>query len=86
MVHAFKKKSLNLTFILFKNFFGQWIFRWFKRMNLRISHMGKRVTIVLDDELIKKLHEIQAKQIKESTGSVSFSEVINETLKKGLRK
>ena len=55
-------------------------------MKLRISHMGKRVTIVLDDELIKKLHEIQAKQIKESTGSVSFSEVINETLKKGLRK
>lgn len=55
-------------------------------MKLRMSHMGKRVTIVLDDELIKKLHKIQAKQIKESTGSVSFSEVINDTLKKGLRK
>ena len=48
--------------------------------------MGKRVTIVLEDELIKKLHEIQARQIKESTGAVSFSEVINETLKKGLKK
>lgn len=55
-------------------------------MKVGTSHMGKRVTIVLEDDLIKKLHEIQAKQIKESTESVSFSGVINETLKKGLRK
>jgi hypothetical protein len=48
--------------------------------------MGKRITIVLDEDLIKKLHEIQAKQIKESTKSVSLSGVISETLKKGLKK
>jgi len=29
--------------------------------------MAKRVTIMLDDDLAKKLHEIQAKQIKAST-------------------
>jgi predicted transcriptional regulator len=48
--------------------------------------MGKRITIVLDDDLLKKLHEIQAKQIRESSKSVSLSGVLNETLRKGLKK
>ena len=48
--------------------------------------MSKRVTIMLDEDLIKKLHEIQAKQIKETSESVSFSAVLNTELKKGLRK
>ena len=47
--------------------------------------MGKRVTIVLDDDLVKKLREKQAKLIKESTKSVSFSSVVNETLRKGIK-
>ncbi len=42
--------------------------------------MAKRVTIMLDDDLVKKLHEIQAKQIKISKNSVSFSAIINEIL------
>jgi len=46
--------------------------------------MGKRITIVLDEDLVKKLREKQAKQIKESTNSVSFSRVVNEILHKGL--
>ena len=45
--------------------------------------MGKKITIILDDDLVKKLHEIQAKQIKQSTKSVSFSHVFNEVLRKG---
>jgi len=48
--------------------------------------MGKRVTIILDEHLLKKLHEIQAKQIKESAKSVSFSRVLNEVLRKSLKK
>lgn len=48
--------------------------------------MGKRVTIVLDESILKKLHEIQAKKIKESARSVSFSAVLNETLEFGLKK
>ena len=48
--------------------------------------MGKRITIVLDDNLLKKLHEMQAKQIKESKKSISFSRVLNETLRKGLKR
>jgi predicted transcriptional regulator len=48
--------------------------------------MAKRVTIMLDDDLNKKLHEMQAKQIKENAESVSFSAVLNTTLQKSLKK
>ncbi|HUT06792.1 MAG TPA: hypothetical protein VMW74_08930 [Nitrosopumilaceae archaeon] len=48
--------------------------------------MAKRVTIILDDDLLKKLHEIQAKQIKDSSKSVSFSAVLNDTVRKSLKK
>jgi hypothetical protein len=47
--------------------------------------MGKRVTVVLDDNLVKKLREKQAKLIKETTKSVSFSSVVNMTLRKGIK-
>ncbi|MGD8708722.1 MAG: hypothetical protein PVI88_08585 [Nitrosopumilaceae archaeon] len=47
--------------------------------------VAKRITIMLDDDLVKKLHEIQAKQIKESSESVSFSAVLNETIRKKLK-
>ena len=47
--------------------------------------MGKRITIVLDDDLVKKLREKQAKQIKESVKSVSFSSVLNMTLRKCIK-
>jgi len=46
--------------------------------------MGTRVTIVLEDELLKKLHDIQAKLIKDSKANVSFSGVLNDTLRTGL--
>ena len=48
--------------------------------------MARRVTIILDDDLVKKLRERQAKLIKESTSSVSFSKVLNETIRIGLKK
>ncbi len=48
--------------------------------------IAQRITIMLDDDLLKKLHEVQAKQIKVSTKSVSFSAVLNETLRKSLKK
>jgi hypothetical protein len=47
--------------------------------------MSKRITIILDDELLKKLHEIQAKLIKQSSKSVSFSRVLNDVLRKALK-
>jgi len=47
--------------------------------------MAKKITIMLDDDLLKKLHEIQAKQIKQSTKAVSFSHVLSEVLRKSLK-
>jgi len=46
--------------------------------------MTKRVTIMIDDENHKKLRNLQAKMIKESDESVSFSRVINKVIEKGL--
>jgi len=47
--------------------------------------MGKRITIVLNEDLLKKLRLLQAKRIKESASSVSFSSVINQILEKALK-
>ncbi len=48
--------------------------------------MAKRIIIVFDDDLVKKLHEIQAKKIKESSKSVSFSAVLNEIVATRMKK
>ena len=47
--------------------------------------MGKRITVVLDDDLVKKLREKQSKLIKESLKSVSFSRMINQILRKSFK-
>ena len=47
--------------------------------------MAKRVTIMLDDDISKKLHDLPAKLIRESKESVSFSAVINELLRKNIK-
>ena len=44
-----------------------------------------RVTIVLDDKNDKLLRMLQAKQIKETQTSVSFSRVINNVVSKALK-
>ena len=47
--------------------------------------MGKRITIMLDDELIAKLRIIQAKNIRLLAEHVSFSKIINMELKAALK-
>jgi len=47
--------------------------------------MSKRVTIVIDNDIDKKLRIKQAKRIQSEQGSVSFSRIINETLRKSLK-
>jgi len=47
--------------------------------------MSKRITIVLQDEIIKKLRNIQAKKITKSKEHVSFSGVVNDALCKCLK-
>ena len=44
--------------------------------------MGKRITIMLDEDVEKKLRQRQADEIKKTSASVSFSAVINQTLRK----
>ena len=43
--------------------------------------MAERKTIMLDDELVKKIRIRQAKKIKETASTVSFSSIINEMLR-----
>jgi len=47
--------------------------------------MAKRITIMIDDVIDKKLRLIQAKQISKTNSSVSYSSVINEVLRKQLK-
>ena len=47
--------------------------------------MARRVTIMLDENLEKKLRTIQSKQIIQKKTSVSLSSVINDYLGKSLR-
>jgi len=47
--------------------------------------MSKRVTIMIDDDLDKKLRLRQAKLIQQEQSSCSYSKVLNETLRKTLK-
>jgi len=48
--------------------------------------MAQRITVLLQDEIIKKLRSKQAKMIQDSSENISFSYVINEQLRKSLTK
>ena len=50
------------------------------------NKMLRRITIMLDDGLLKKLRNKQAKLIKKSQGSVSLSKVITDYLSDSLKK
>ena len=47
--------------------------------------MAKRVTIMIDNDLDKKLRIRQAKMISSEQTSYSFSKVINEIIRKALK-
>ena len=47
--------------------------------------MSKRVTIMIDEDLDKKLRLYQAKMIQQQQTSYSYSRVLNETLRKVLK-
>ena len=47
--------------------------------------MSERKTIMIENELIKKIRLRQAKKIRETSGTVSFSSIINEMLKDYLK-
>ena len=47
--------------------------------------MSKRLTIMLDDDLDRKLRILQAKMIQKNQGSYSFSRAVNDSLRKTLK-
>lgn len=47
--------------------------------------MSKRITIMIDKDIDKKLRLIQSKRIAQESNSVSFSKVLNDILRKGLK-
>lgn len=47
--------------------------------------MSKRITIMIADDLDKKLRIKQANVIKDTAGSYSFSQTINDILRKVLK-
>ena len=58
----------------------------FLNKQLNTYFMGHRITIMVDDDNFKKLHTIQAKLIKQSVSSVSFSKILNDTISQCLKK
>jgi len=47
--------------------------------------MIRRVTITLDPHLESRIRNIQAQKITESKKSISFSNVVNQVLREGLK-
>jgi hypothetical protein len=47
--------------------------------------LNKRVTIVMDENLMKKLRIIQAKQIRDLQKNISFSSTVESLLKTSLK-
>ena len=46
---------------------------------------GHRITIILDDDIVKKLRKRQAKLLVESSKAVTMTSVIKEALKEYLK-
>ena len=56
-------------------------------INERMVFMGgkmSRITIMIEKDLERKLRIVQGKKIAEAATGVSFSEVLNDVIRKGL--
>ena len=47
--------------------------------------MSKRVSVIIDDDLDRKIKSLQTKRIHHLKKHVSFSKVLNDTMRKGLK-
>lgn len=47
--------------------------------------MTKRITVMMPDDLDKKLRKLQAKAIEENQSSYSYSRILGETLRTALK-
>lgn len=50
----------------------------------REGQSSKRITIMIDEDIDRKIRLKQAKLIQKTNGSVSFSRVVNDALRKCL--
>jgi len=48
--------------------------------------MSKRITVMMDDDMSKKIRLLQAKMIQKENKSVSFSHVLNLVLQNAMKK
>ena len=48
--------------------------------------MDRRITITVDEENFKKLRVLQSRLLRETNSSVSFSRVLNDTIRNCLKK
>ncbi len=48
--------------------------------------MSLRITVMLDENLVKSLRKKQAKLLMHSKKSISFSAVLNQTLRENIKK
>ncbi len=55
-----------------------------KRWSMRLS-MLKRVTVMIEEELVRKIRWQQAKLLQNSVNSISFSQVLSQYLNQGLK-
>ncbi len=58
---------------------------YYKIYTVLLIQLSKRVTIMIDEDLDKKLRLRQAKMIQQEQSSYSYSKVLNETLRKTLK-
>jgi len=47
--------------------------------------MLKRISVMLDEELIRKVRSEQARKLFNSEKSISFSQILNQVLSSGLK-
>lgn len=47
--------------------------------------MAQRITIMLDEDIVKKLRMIQSKKLQSTNASYSFSRTVNDMLRKNLK-
>ena len=55
-----------------------------KLHTISLIQMSKRVTIMIDEDLDKKLRMRQAKLIQQEQSSYSYSRVLNEVIRKAI--
>lgn len=61
-------------------------FRPFYYLKCHNRTMAKRITVMIDDDILVKVRKLQSEMIKKSEKSVSFSKTINEVLRLSMKK